>query len=144
MVSLLDIAPSYRQIKIQGNDISVPGISLEALVALAKRYPQLVELVQAGNLSIEKEKLFDLGLDVVSSFLAAGLGYFNNPDAEARCRAFRPGESLELATAIIEESFPQGPKSFFEQVTSVLKSADTAEAQAPEKVLTSSQSSAST
>jgi len=121
MVGLLDIAPSNRSVKTSLGDVSVPGLSLNAIVCIIKRHPQLLEIFQSKEISIGYEKILDLGLDVAASFLAAGLGYAGDEKAEERCKNLRPEDAIDLAEAILEESFPKGPKNFFEKVTKAME-----------------------
>ena len=123
MVGLLDIAPANRIVTTSLGDISVPGLTINALVTIAKKHPELVQLLQQGELNLSFDQIADLGLDVMATFLAAGLGYPGDPAAEQRCKDLKAEDALDLGNAIIEESFPNGAKSFFDKITKALSAA---------------------
>lgn len=123
MVGLLDIAPSNRTVTISAGEIDVPGLTINAVVTIIKKRPELLELLQNGQASLTFDQIMDMGLDVAATFLAAGLGYPGNEEAEQRCKALKPEDAFDLGHAIMEESFPKGPKSFFDKVTKALSAA---------------------
>ena len=122
MTSLLDIAPSKRTVSVSFGELDVPGISILAMVTILKKHPQLLELLQKGEMDIDLNVILDLGADVAASFLAAGLGYPGDDEAEARCKNFKPEDALDIGQAILEETFPKGAKSFLEKITKAMSS----------------------
>src|SRR3990172_3753025 len=121
MVGLLDIAPSNKVVEASFGNVDVPGLTLNALVSIVKRHPQLIELFQGKNMELGMDEILDLGLDVAASFLAAGLGYAGNEEAEKRCKEFKPEDALDIGQAILDESFPKGSKSFFDKVSKAME-----------------------
>jgi len=116
MANLLDISVSIRSVPTKKyGDISVPGLTLDGIAHLVRSHPELVDLFnQEEDLPIDK--IIDLGTGIFADFLAAGLGYAGDEKAISMCKGMNPEDSLDIAVAILEESFPGGPKSFFDKV----------------------------
>lgn len=117
MPNLLDIAPSNKVVSVSFGDVEVPGLSILGMASILKAHPQLIAIIQKGEVDLDLNVLIDLGSDVSASFFAAGLGYPGNPEAEERCRNLNPEDALDLGQAIFEVSFPKGAKSFLEKIT---------------------------
>lgn len=121
MTSLLDITPNVRVVVTSMGEVTVPGLSMTALVYVLKKHPEVLSLMQGkGTEELTYEKLIDLGMDVCSSLLAAGLGYPGNDQAIERCKALKPQDAFDLGKAVLEESFPQGAQSFLVKVTEAM------------------------
>lgn len=125
MVSLKEIVPSYKTVKTSFGEVSVTGLGLDGIAHLLKNHPQIADMIQKGGIVIGQDgfsfaQVVDLGLDVVSSFLAAGLGYPGDEDAISKCRKFTPEDAWNLGEAILKESFPSGPSSFFQKIAPAL------------------------
>lgn len=121
MVGLLDIAPSNKSVETSFGKVDVPGLTLNALVHVVKRHPKLFDLIQGKTMELAFTEVADLGLDVAASVLAAGLGYPGDEAAEKRCKELKPEDALDLGQAILEESFPNGSKSFFDKVSKAME-----------------------
>jgi hypothetical protein len=120
MVGLLDIAPSNRVVETSFGQVDVPGLTINALVSIMKRHPEVLDLLKEEGAELGYSQILDLGLDVSASVLAAGLGYLGNADAEERCKALKPEDAFDLGQAVLEESFPSGSQSFFDKVSKAL------------------------
>lgn len=121
MTSLLDITPKARTVVTSMGEITVPGLSMTALVHVLKKHPEVLALMQGKSAQdLTYDKLLDLGVDVCASLLAAGLGYPGNDQAVERCKALKPQDAFDLGKAVLEESFPQGAQSFLVKVTEAM------------------------
>lgn len=123
MTNILDVVAINKKVKTQKYDeLEVTGLSLEGIVYLVKSHPELVDIFK-GGVDINMSQILDLGLDVVTSFLAAGLGHPGNPSVLEKCRAMNAEDALAVGTAIMEESFPGGAANFFNRITQLAGSA---------------------
>lgn len=122
MADLLEITPSARTVKTARlGEVDVPGLSVWGLAFLIKKHPELLELIQGEGLkNNDMAALVDLGVDVLTSFLAAGLGHPGEEAAEEACRKLGPEDVWNIGHAIIEESFPDGAQSFFNKVVATV------------------------
>lgn len=118
MADLLEITPSARTVKTARlGEVDVPGLSVGGIAFLIKRHPELLDLIQGGGLEkSDMSTLIDLGVDVLASLLAAGLGHPGDEEAEKICKDLGPDDVWNLGHAIIEESFPDGAQGFFNKV----------------------------
>lgn len=123
MASILDVAPVVRSVKTaKYGDLEVNGLSLEGIVSLAKEHPALIDIFKAEDTKMTLDQILSLGMEIVASFLAAGLGYPGNKPAKDKCRKMNAQDAFDIGQAIIEESFPGGAESFFEKVTAAANS----------------------
>lgn len=121
MANILDAAPVVRTVKTHRyGTLEVTGLTIEGLVYIVKAHPKLLEMFKGEKLSLDFQAILDLGLEVVASFLAAGLGHPGNEKALAKCRSLNAEDAWSLGTAIVEESFPGGATNFFERMTEAL------------------------
>lgn len=122
MADLLEITPSARTVKTARlGEVDVPGLSVWGIAFLFKRHPELLDLIQGGGLeNSDMSTLMDLGVDVLTSFLAAGLGHPGDEAAEKVCKNLGPDDVWNIGQAIIEESFPDGAQGFFNKVVAAV------------------------
>lgn len=121
MANILDAAPVNRTVTTHKyGTVEVTGLSMEGLVALLKQHPEIIDMLKGQQAAIAFGDLLDLGVEVVASFLAAGLGHPGNADAIARCKGMNAEDVWLLGNAIVEESFPGGAANFIERVTKAL------------------------
>lgn len=104
-------------------ELNVPGLSINAIISIIKRHPEIIKIIQEEKADVDFQKILDLGLDVVASFLAAGLGYPGDEKAEERCKNFKPDDAFDIGVAILDESFPNGVKSFLDKTSTLMTSA---------------------
>lgn len=133
MADLLDIEPTPAVVKTKEyGDVNVHGLSISGLAGLVKQHPELFQLFNGeGNITLGMDELTDLGVEVVASFLAAGLGYEpNNPKALERCKKMNPEDAFDIGTAIFDKSFPGGAANFFERVVAATKQVKSLQASA--------------
>ena len=122
MADLLEITPSARTVKTARlGEVDVPGLSVWGLAFLVKRHPELLDLIQGDGLkNSDMNTVIDLGINVLTSFLAAGLGHPGDEAAEKACKNLGPDDVWNIGHAIIEESFPDGAQSFFNKVVAAV------------------------
>ena len=121
MTSILDLAPSTKVVKASFGDVDVPGISITGIACILRDHPQLIGLLEhEGDLNLSD--LIALGADVSASFFAAGLGFPGNTDVIEKCKHFNPDDAIDIGLAILEVSFPNGPKSFLDKVQQAMES----------------------
>lgn len=118
MTGLMDIAPVIRTVKTSFGEVTITGLSISGIIHIVRNNPELIDLIKNNkNDTISYADLLDVGIDVAASFLASGMGYVNNLEAEERCKQLKPDDAFVIAQAIMEESFPDGIKSFFDRVS---------------------------
>lgn len=74
MVGLLDIAPVAATVDVEGQPVSVYGVSVEGIAYLLQRFPQFAQLQDmiGGEQKDLAAVLFGLGPQVIASVIAAG------------------------------------------------------------------------
>lgn len=144
MPSIMDISPVARKVTTAHyGDLDVPGVTGEGLVRLLMHHPELIPLLRGESGDVNMDSIFQFGMDVVTSFLAVGLGADpSDEQARTKIKALSPDDILQVGEAIMEHSFPNGVKSFLERVKKVAEAMteNVVEMQTPE---TSSKTSGS-
>lgn len=121
MVSLLDIAPITRTVPINGQGVTVRGISAHGIATLLERFPALQGAI-TGASELSAENLYTAAPAAIASLIAAGCGLPGEPGAEAIAASLPATEQLELLAATLELTFPRGLGPFLEKLAQ-LKSA---------------------
>ncbi len=122
MVDILDIAPVMTKVKYRGEELSVPGLSIEGIVHLLVRYPEVSSIFQGKKMDTEMSDILKLGINFVADFLAAGLGHTDDEKVIKICRAMKPEEVFDIGEAIIKDSFPGGAANFMVRVQTAMSS----------------------
>lgn len=121
MANILDVSPVNRIVKTHRyGDLEITGLSIEGLVVLMKTHPEIIDMFKGTAVQLDLQKVLNLGLEVASGFLAAGLGAPGNPEVIQKCKGMNAEDVWDVGEAIIEESFPGGAANFFERVTGML------------------------
>lgn len=109
-MSLFDIAPSQQTVEVNGTDVPVPGISLEALVALLGRFPALQAMLGGGDKAapVSPGDLLTSIPEAAHAAIAAGLGHPGDKKAEDHVAKLAFGHQLKLFEAVVEASLPEG------------------------------------
>lgn len=115
MVGLLDIAPSTRSVRVEGNDVAVVGVSARGIAYLLQRFPALKELM-AGGKNVTADEIMSTVPDAITAIIACGTGYVNNPEAEKIVDSLPVSAQLEMLGEIISLTMPKGVGPFIEQV----------------------------
>lgn len=116
MVSLIDIAPLNETVRVQGQDVSVVGISSLGLAHLLKHFPELRALIVGRSVDISAELLMDVAPRAISAIIAAGTGFPGNANAEKVADSLPVGEQLELLSVILKLTMPDGVDPLVEKL----------------------------
>jgi hypothetical protein len=123
MVGLLDIAPIGVTVDVEGQKVTVTGISAEGIAYLFQEYPALFDLrslVSAGQDDAGLvAKLLGLGPGLVASVIAAGCGYPGNPEAIKKAAEFPLTAQADLLDAILRKTLTRGLIPFAERLNSI-------------------------
>jgi hypothetical protein len=123
MADLLDIAPSTAVgvVRIRGERVVVRGLNAPAIASIALRFPDVVRLFSGARDDENTEniaRLFLLVGNAIGSIIAAGTGHLADEKREHHASTVLSlEEQLELFTAIIGLTFPNGIAAFFEKFT---------------------------
>ena len=117
MVGLLDIAPSVETVNVNGNALTVHGVSAAGLAYLLRRFPELRALMSGQELGVEK--LMAVGGEAVSAIIACGCGYPDNEPAEAVAGALALDVQADLLAATLRLTMPQGVGPFVEKLSAL-------------------------
>lgn len=121
MASLLDIAPAGRSVPIRGTDVAVTGVSAAGLAALLRRFPTLLAALSGGTLSAES--LAEAAPEALAAVIAAGTGSPGDARAEAVAATLSASEQLDLLSAVIEATMPQGIEDFVRRLENLAQKA---------------------
>jgi len=121
MVGLLDIALITESVDVEGQPVSVSGVSVEGIAYLLQQFPQFAQL---QNLLGEGSKdlatvLFSLGPQVIASIIAAGCGYPGNPDAIKKALGLNIQAQADLLDAVLRKTLTKGLDPFVERLNSI-------------------------
>lgn len=107
MASLLDLAPPAREVAVRGGAVTVTGLGLDAIAALARRFAAMRELLGGGEVDLVPA-LAAGGGELIGAVIAAGSGHAGNPAHEAAAQRLAARDQLALLAAIVEETVPNG------------------------------------
>jgi hypothetical protein len=133
MASLLDIVPLKENVIVyHGGDpvtLTCSGITAEHLAHLIMRFPALRGLMQGRDEQALMENLSAENLvaavpDAISAILAAGTGHAGEPDHEEAAKHIGLEGQIELLTAIVKATLPQGVGPFVQKVYALLGTAE--------------------
>jgi hypothetical protein len=117
MVGLIDIAPAVETVTVRGKPVEVYGVSASGIAYLLRKYPELRMLM--SGMSIEQDKLFALGGEVVPAIIAAGCGHPGSADHEKAAAMLGVSEQFDLLAAILKLTMPGGPGPFVERLQNI-------------------------
>ncbi len=117
MVGLLDIAPVVDVVEVNGEQVSVPGISVAGIAILLQRYPILGDMLNKG---ISVESMFTAGPDAVAAIIAAGCGNPGNEQVEQIAKTLNMQTQIDLVAAIIRRTLPKGIGPFVESINKLM------------------------
>lgn len=120
MTSLLDIAPLTAKVKVggAGDDVDVYGVSVEGLVSLISRFPEVRQLLGGGKggAGLSEKELLALGGKVVAAVIAAGCGMPGNKEAEEVAAKFNLDTQADFISKILGLTLPNGLAPFVEKL----------------------------
>jgi hypothetical protein len=128
----MDIAPPTRSVEVgEGVKLAVTGISAHGIAYLLRRFPAL-QTMMAGMKDGTEFKMDDIDIpglvaavpDAIAAIIAAGCGFPNNEEAEAKAATITAEVQLDLIKAIVELTMPKGPGPFFDKLVSVMRGFD--------------------
>ena len=114
MTSLLDIAPSSETVDINGQKVSVYGVSAKGIASLLGRFPELRALMSGRQ--VDPEKLMSMGGDAVAAILAAGTGSPGDEEAERIAGLLSVEQQADLMESILRLTLPRGVGPFVEKL----------------------------
>lgn len=115
MVSLVDIVPQTRTVRVAGGDLVLRGLGLRQIAALLLQFPSLRNLITDGAPAIDFTELVALAPDAIATIIADAAGQPNAVDAIAD-GALTPDEVLDCLTAIQQITFPGGVRPLLERL----------------------------
>jgi hypothetical protein len=118
-------------VDVQGDPVTVHGISAKGVAHLLGRFPEL-RMLMTGQ-QVEPEQLMAVGGDAVAAIIAAGCGYPGDEQAETIAGKLSIDAQADLLAAIIRLTLPAGLGPFVEKLTAlggILDAAPSATAQA--------------
>ena len=140
-LSLLDCVPvpTMVPITIKGGqgEIGVYGLSISDIATLLSRFPELMAMVtgaaQGQPVSWDAGSLLGACPLGVASILAAATGHASDDAHEAAASRLPADTQMDMLTAIIKATMPQGFGPFVEKLTAMFRTAiaETAAAEEP-------------
>ena len=123
MADLLDITglTACEVIKINGDRVTVRGLSGPTIAALVGRFPHLGAVVGGGAVGVQLILQFG---HAIGPIIAASVGHLGDEAYEKHASEFPVEVQLELIDAIKRVTFPKGLVSFAEKLTALLMGAD--------------------
>ncbi len=98
MVGLLDIAETVGSVTVNGQKVSVEGISFAGVAKLLERFPILVNLLTQKT--VTAADLLSSGPDAVAAMIAAGCGYPGDEKAEKKAARLPSRERCRAVLAL--------------------------------------------
>ena len=121
MASLTDIAPSAKEVKVRGVNVSVTGVSIQGIALLLSRFPALKKVISGMDLKVTPEGLLSTVPEAVAAIIAAGTGHPGDADHEAIAAGLTLGEQVDMLEAIVEATLPGGVGPFVEKAAAFLE-----------------------
>jgi len=120
MVSLVDIAPPTRTVEVQGNDLSVHGVSAKGIASLLDRFPEMRLLITGKGADLTPDGIMEMAPDAIAAIIAAGCGLPGDTQAEEVAASLGVGEQVEILACIIELTMPQGIGPFVDRISGLM------------------------
>jgi hypothetical protein len=130
MVSLLDLAPSTRTVRVGGEfeengaDVSVFGVSAKGIASLLSQFPQLQDLFKGGELKFDAASIATVAPDAIAAIIAAGCDSPGDPAAVAVAERMPVGDQMKILAAVIELTMPDGIGPFMEALDATIARLD--------------------
>lgn len=120
MVSLIDILPQTRTVRIAAGDLVLHGLGLRQIADLFLAFPSLRNVFTEGAPDIELAELIVQAPDAIGAIIAAAA---DQPEAEQAITErglLTPEEVLDCVTAISELTFPRGIGPFVQRLAALV------------------------
>jgi hypothetical protein len=131
MVGLLDIAPSFKTVSVNGADVNVTGISAKGVAYMLGRFPEFRAIFLGGGM--KSENIMETGPQMVAAMIAAGTGSPGDVDAERIADGLNLEAQFDLIEAIIDATMPKGAGPFVKRLTGLLNSVAAAQHSPPDQ-----------
>lgn len=105
-LSLLDIAPQFKDVPVGDVLLRVYGITSEDVIALFNRFPDAQSWFSGGH--IIPAKLMEVAPDAIKAIIAAACRQSGNPLAEERAGQFSVEEQMDIIETIGGLTFKNG------------------------------------
>lgn len=113
----MDVAPIKDSVVVGGVSIDISGVSARGIAHLLARFPELRKLMT--GMDVEADDLMRMGGDCVNAIIAAGCGYLDNKDAEARVDSLGAEAQLDMLTKILKLTMPGGIGPFAQKLAAL-------------------------
>lgn len=115
MVSLVDIVPQTRTVKIAAGELVLRGLGLRQIAELLLQFPSLRNIITDGAPAIDITELVALAPDAIATIIAEAARQPDAADAIAD-GSLTPDEVLDCLKAIQEITFPGGVRPLLERL----------------------------
>jgi hypothetical protein len=105
-LSILDIAPQFKDIPVGDVLLRVYGITAEDVIALFQRFPDSQGWFTGGK--INGPRMLQIAPEAISAIIAAACRQCGNPKAEERAAQFSVEEQLDILEAVGGLTFKSG------------------------------------
>ena len=120
MVSLVDIVPQTRVVKIAAGELTLHGLGLRQIADLYITFPSLRNLFTPGAPEIGIAELVVLAPDAIAAAIAEAADQPEAAEALAGGALLTPDEVVDCLTAIFELTFPRGVTPLLERLAALL------------------------
>jgi hypothetical protein len=118
MVSLVDIIPQTRRVRINGGEVELRGLGLRHIADLFVRFPELRKLFVDGAPEMDMDLLIAGAPDAVAAIIATAAG---QPEAEHTIADALPiDEIMDCLLAVRDLTMPNGPAPLLDRLTRLL------------------------
>lgn len=117
MISLLDIPSHSLTVTVGGAKLTVSPISIETLVGLFARFPDLGKMLQDRKFSVAT--LLTNSGPLVAAIIAAGVGHPGDAKHEEAAARLALDDQLTILEAVLKATIPSGIGAFIERLTTL-------------------------
>jgi hypothetical protein len=127
MPSLVDIAPIRETVSIQGLDIEVRGIGIDAIAAVLARFADLRKVFEGATAGqkVDAAALLAQAPAAAHELMAAATGKLGDKNEIAAAANMVAGDQLTLFEAVVRLSFPGGLNPFGARLAALFGTART-------------------
>ena len=122
MVSLVDIVPQTRTVRIAAGDLELRGLGLRQIADLFLQFPNLRNLTTEGAPEIAVAELIIQGPDAIAGIIASAA---DQPEAAEPIAngILSPDDIVICLTAIRDLTFPRGVRPLLESIEALVGAA---------------------
>ncbi len=132
MTSLLDIAPLAERVSVGGDSIvDVYGVSSAGFAQLWMRFPDIQKIFAGEIKDLSPERIAALLPPCVAAVIAAGTGDPGNPEVEKIAARLPVSTQIDLITAILKLTMPEGIGPFVQKINALGLAAPTSPSTTP-------------